>query len=92
VAVTLSEVVPETLSDTLSNMEAKQLVDALAATLAEVEAETVGYTLGDLGHLLSSKDTIVQIGHLLRSNGLKFRFYRKSFKTALRRQALLGKL
>ena len=56
----------------------------LAATLAEVEAETVGYTLDDLCHFLSSKDTIVQIGHLLRCNGLKFGFHLKSFKISLR--------
>ena len=64
----------------------------LAARPADVEAETVRYTLGDLGHLLSSRAAIVQISHLLRCNGLKFGFYRNSLKTAPQRQALLGKL
>ena len=38
----------KTSSDTLGNKEAKTLVDMLVERQAEVEAETVGYTLGNV--------------------------------------------
>ena len=46
--MTQAEVMAETLSDTLCNIEAEVLVDAPAGTLPEVEPETLRNTLADV--------------------------------------------